>query len=108
MKLGRAPLNGAFARLLETRRPTPLAGTDAGLGWFISSDKREQIAWKTGVTGGYSTFIGYSLRRRRGAIVLANFLSRPSGGGPVDGIVFKIGIGMINPDFNPGNIALLY
>ena len=35
--LGLAPtaLSGPIARLLETRRPTPLAGTDVGMGWFI-------------------------------------------------------------------------
>jgi serine-type D-Ala-D-Ala carboxypeptidase/endopeptidase len=108
MNLNRTPLNKALARLIETRRPTPLAGTDAGLGWFISSDKNEQIVWKTGVTGGCNTFIGFSPQNRRGAIVLANFLSRPSGGGPVDGTVLDIGMHMINPDFHPGDLLLLY
>jgi serine-type D-Ala-D-Ala carboxypeptidase/endopeptidase len=108
MGLDQTPVNGALARLLETRRPTPLAGTDAALGWFISSREREQIVWKTGVTGGYNTFVGFSTQRPRGAIVLANFLSRPSGGGPVDGTVLDIGIHMINPDFRSGDASLLY
>jgi CubicO group peptidase (beta-lactamase class C family) len=108
MGLDRTPLNGALARLLETRRPTSLAGTDAGLGWFISSDEREQIVWKTGATSGYGGFVGFSMQRRRGAIVLANFLSRPSGGGPVDGTVLNIGMHMINPDFHPGELGPLY
>jgi serine-type D-Ala-D-Ala carboxypeptidase/endopeptidase len=106
--MNQTPLNGALARLLETRRPTPLAGTDAGLGWFISSDKHEQIVWKTGATGGCNTFIGFSTQRPRGAIVLANFLSRPSGGGPVDGTVLNIGMHMINSDFHLGDLSLLY
>jgi CubicO group peptidase (beta-lactamase class C family) len=108
MGLDRTPLNGALARLLETRRPTPLAGTDAALGWFISSDEGEQIVWKTGATSGYGTFVGFSTQMRRGAIVLENFLARPSGGGPVDGTVLNIGMHMINPDFLPGDTALLY
>ena len=108
MGLDRTPLKGAFARLLETRSATPLAGTDTGLGWFISSDKGEQIVWKTGATSGYGTFLGFSTRTRRGAIVLSNFLSRPRGGGPVDGTLRNIGMHMINPDFDPRDIALLY
>jgi CubicO group peptidase (beta-lactamase class C family) len=108
MGLERTPLNGAFARLLATRRPTPLTGTDAGLGWFISSDERRQIAWKTGATSGYGAFVGFSTQERRGAIVLANFLARPSGGGPVDGTVRDIGVHLINPAFRSVNTALLY
>jgi serine-type D-Ala-D-Ala carboxypeptidase/endopeptidase len=108
MGLDRTPLDGAFARLLETRKATPLPGTDAGLGWFISSDDGEQIAWKTGATSGYGAFVGFSTQERRGAIVLTNFLTRPSGGGPVDTTVRNIGLSMINSDFAPGNTASLY
>jgi hypothetical protein len=43
-----------------------------------------------------------------GAIVLAIFLSRPISGGPVDGTVLNIGMHMINPDFHPGDLLLLY
>jgi len=60
------------------------------------------------VTGGHNSFVGYSTRSRRGAVVLANFLSRPVGGGPVDGSTLNIGIQMINPDFHPGSISALY
>jgi CubicO group peptidase (beta-lactamase class C family) len=104
----RSPLDGAFARLLGTRKATPLAGTEAGLGWFISSYEGEQIVWKTGATSGYGAFLGFSPQSRRGSIVLANFLARPSGGGPVDGTVRNIGIPMIDPDFPPGDTRLLY
>jgi len=104
----RTPLDGAFARLLGTRKATPLAGTEAALGWFISSYEGEQIVWKTGATSGYGAFLGFSPQSRRGSIVLANFLARPSGGGPVDGTVRNIGIPMIDPDFPPGDTRLLY
>jgi hypothetical protein len=63
---------------------------------------------KTGVTGGFSTFIGFSTKKRRGAIVLASFLSRSGGGGPVDGTVLNIGMELINPGFNLGNVDALY
>jgi CubicO group peptidase (beta-lactamase class C family) len=108
MGFDRTPLKGAFERLLETRSATPLAGTDAALGWFISSNNGDQIVWKTGATSGYGTFVGFSKHSRRGAIVLSNFLSRPAGGGPVDGTLRNIGIRMINPDFESGDIAPLY
>jgi D-alanyl-D-alanine-carboxypeptidase/D-alanyl-D-alanine-endopeptidase len=102
MGLKQTPLNSSLARLLKTRKPTPLAGTDAGLGWFISSDEREQIVWKSGLSGGCNTFIGFSTRRRRGALVLSNFLWRP-----IDEGTINIGMELINPDFHPGDLGLL-
>lgn len=108
MDLQQTPLNAALARLLGTQRRTPLAGTDATLGWFVSAGEREQIVWKTGATSGFGTFVGFSPRTRRGAVVLANFLERPSGGGPVDGTVLNIGMHLINPDFHPGDTRALY
>jgi CubicO group peptidase (beta-lactamase class C family) len=108
MGLERTPLKGAFARLLETRSATPLAGTDAALGWFISSNNGDQIVWKTGATSGYGAFVGFSTRSRRGAIVLSNFLSRPASGGPVDGTLRNVGIRMISQYFEPGDTAPLY
>jgi serine-type D-Ala-D-Ala carboxypeptidase/endopeptidase len=86
-------LDAAFARLLETRRPTSLEGTDVGLGWFISSNKTEEIVWKSGLTGGFSSFIGFSTRSRRGAILLSN------------GGYTAAGMKLINPDFDPGNLV---
>jgi serine-type D-Ala-D-Ala carboxypeptidase/endopeptidase len=52
--LGRrqTPLEPAVRRLLETRRPTGLPGHATGLGWFISSNDDDEIAWKTGVNRG--------------------------------------------------------
>jgi hypothetical protein len=38
------PLSASLARLRETRRGTPLAGTDAGLGWFISSNEKDELS----------------------------------------------------------------
>jgi serine-type D-Ala-D-Ala carboxypeptidase/endopeptidase len=69
MGLTQTPLRAPLARLLETRRPTSLPGTQAGLGWYISSDKNEEIVWKTGLSGGCKTYIGFSTRHRRGGLV---------------------------------------
>jgi CubicO group peptidase (beta-lactamase class C family) len=101
--LARTTLRGSLAQLLETRRPTNLAGTDAGLGWFISSNAKEEIAWKSGLTGGFNTFIGYSTKRRCGAIVLSNFVWQP-----LDVGTTAMGMKFINPDFEPGDLTLLY
>jgi len=97
------PLGASFARLLETRRPTPLAGTNAGLGWFITSDEKEKIIWKSGLSGGCNTYLGFSTQKRRGALVLSNFLWRP-----IDEGTIHIGMKLINPDFHPGDFNALY
>jgi len=103
MGLVQTPLKSSLARLLETRRHTSVAGTDAGLGWFISSDKSEEIVWKTGLTPGFNTFIGFSTRSRHGALVLSNFLWAPMDQGTTE-----LGMKLINPDFHPADFALLY
>jgi CubicO group peptidase (beta-lactamase class C family) len=103
MGLAQTPLSAAIARLVQTRRPTPVAGTEAALGWFVSSAKGDEIVWKTGLSGGTNTFIGFSTRSRRGAIVLSNFLWQPIDVGTID-----VGMKLINPNFVHGNLDLLY
>jgi CubicO group peptidase (beta-lactamase class C family) len=103
MGLVRSPLRRPIARLLETRRPTNVSGTDAGLGWFISSNGKEEIAWKSGLTGGCNTFVGFSTRRRRGALVLSNFVWQP-----LDVGTTAMGMKMIKSDFDPGDLTPLY
>jgi serine-type D-Ala-D-Ala carboxypeptidase/endopeptidase len=103
MAPAQTPLGACIARLLETRRPTPLAGTEAGLGWFITSDKKEEIVWKSGLSGGCNTYIGFSKQRRRGALVLSNFLWRP-----IDEGTINVGMKLVNPDFHPGDFNALY
>ena len=73
MGLKQTPLRKAIARLVETRTPTRLTGTEAALGWFITTAKDEEFVWKTGGSGGCNSFIGFSTRNRRGAIALSNF-----------------------------------
>jgi CubicO group peptidase (beta-lactamase class C family) len=103
MNNAKTPLSACFARLLETRRPTTLAGTDAGLGWFITSDQKEEIVWKSGLSGGCNTYIGFSRQRRCGAIILSNFIWRP-----IDEGTINIGMRLINPDFHPRDFNALY
>lgn len=103
MGLTQSQLSAPIKRLLETRKPTPLAGTDVGLGWFISSDGKEEIAWKSGLSAGCNTFIGFSTKRRRGALLLSNFLWQP-----IDAGTINLGIKMINPDFHSVDFHALY
>jgi D-alanyl-D-alanine-carboxypeptidase/D-alanyl-D-alanine-endopeptidase len=101
--LARTPLRAPLSRLIETRRPTPLAGTDVGMGWFISTDGKEEIAWKSGLSAGCNTFIGFSTKRRRGAVLLSNFLWQP-----IDAGTINMGIKMIDPDFPTVDFHALY
>ena len=103
MGLVHSPLREPLARLIETRRPTSLAGTDAGLGWYITADQGEQIVWKSGLSGGCNTFIGFSPQTHRGAIVLSNFLWQP-----IDAGTIGMGIKLIKPDFHPVDFRALY
>jgi CubicO group peptidase (beta-lactamase class C family) len=94
----RTSLDPSFKRLLETRRPTGIPGTEVGLGWFISSDSSDEIVWKSGRTGGFAANIAFSTRTRRGSIVLAN--------GPFDAI--SLGLKLISPGFRPRNLGALF
>lgn len=94
MGLKQTPLSAAMARLVETRTPTRLAGTDAALGWFITSAKDEEFVWKTGASGGCNSFIGFSTRNRHAAIVLSNFRWSD-----LDSI--NMGMKLIDPDHQP-------
>lgn len=100
MRLVPTPLSATLDRLLETRKHTSLPGTDVGLGWFISADDKDEIVWKSGVTGGFKTFVAFSMRTRRGAAVLSNFLWSP--------IDDDLGIQFVDPDFHPGDFKALY
>jgi|HubBroStandDraft_1064217.scaffolds.fasta_scaffold15068_2 D-alanyl-D-alanine-carboxypeptidase/D-alanyl-D-alanine-endopeptidase len=108
MGLAPTPLSAPLGRLLATRKATPLAGTDVGLGWFVSSfdgkeDGKEEIAWKSGLSAGCNTFIGFSTNRRRGAVLLSNFLWQP-----IDAGTINLGIKLINPDFPAIDFHALY
>jgi CubicO group peptidase (beta-lactamase class C family) len=96
------PLSASLTRLRETRRPTNLAGTQAGLGWYITSSGSDEIAWKTGLSGGCNTYVGFSTRRRRGAILLSNFLWRPLDTGTIN-----LGMKLIDPGFYPRDFGAL-
>jgi CubicO group peptidase (beta-lactamase class C family) len=103
MGLSKTSLSASISQLRQTRRPTPLAGTDAGLGWFITSGRDEEIVWKSGLSGGCNTFVGYSTRHGRGALVLSNFLWQP-----IDKGTINLGLNLINRKLELGDSGLLY
>lgn len=103
-----SPMSGSFARLLDTRRPTPLPGTQAALGWFVSANADDEIAWKSGATSGFGACAAFSTRRRRGAVVLANFLWRAAEGAPADAGLVNIAMDLVSPGFHPGDLRAIY
>jgi serine-type D-Ala-D-Ala carboxypeptidase/endopeptidase len=95
----RTPLQPALRRMLETRRPTGLPGHEMGLGWFISTDHGDEIAWKSGLIPGFTTFIGFSTISHRGSIALSNAVSHDA---------VPLGFHLINPDFRLKAIGALF
>jgi serine-type D-Ala-D-Ala carboxypeptidase/endopeptidase len=65
------PVAGALKITLSERRPR-MDQRDVGLGWFVSRRFDDELIWKSGGTGGYATFIGYSTKTRRNRILLSN------------------------------------
>ena len=108
--LGRrqTPLEPAVRRLLETRRPTGLPGHGTGLGWFISSNDDDEIAWKTGLNGGFNAFIGFSTSSHRGSIALSNAAPNFTGPSGSTHNALPVGFGLINPDFRPQPVGALF
>ncbi len=103
MGLTPSPLAEPLALLLKTRGATSLAGTDTGLGWFITSQGGEDIVWKSGLGGGCNTFIGFSRQKARGVILLSNFIWRP-----IDVGTITMGMQWIKPDFHRVDFGALY
>jgi CubicO group peptidase (beta-lactamase class C family) len=103
MGITRTKLSSTLARMTQTQRPTSLAGTSAGMGWYITSTGDDQIVWKSGLSMGCNTFMGYSRRKRRGAVLLGNFLWQPLDAGTI-----ALGIKLIAPDFQAPDFDALY
>ena len=62
-----------------------------------------EIVWKSGLSMGCNTFIGYSKQRRRGVVLLANFLWQPLDAGTI-----AMGVKLVDPDFPGADFNLLY
>jgi CubicO group peptidase (beta-lactamase class C family) len=75
VNLGLTPSN-LTARMERTHavhfRHSMISGV--GLGWFIKQAQGIRVVCHDGGTGGYSSFVGFDKTRRRGVVVLSNFL----------------------------------
>lgn len=103
MGITRTRLRSTLAKLTRTQRPTSLPGTNAGMGWYVTSTGDDHIVWKSGLSMGCNTFMGYSQRKRRGAVLLGNFLWQPLDAGTI-----CLGVKLIAPDFRAPDFNLLY
>lgn len=65
-------LAAAMASLLNVRRQTDRANLYVAAGWFVVTEHADELVWKDGGTGGYATFIGYSMRTQVAALLLSN------------------------------------
>ncbi len=87
----KTPLAAALASLLAVRRQTDVAREYAVEGWFVENKHADELVWKDGNTGGYSSFFGYSTRTGRAVVLLANAAS---------GITTRrIGWHLLNPEY---------
>jgi CubicO group peptidase (beta-lactamase class C family) len=103
MGITRTGLSASLAKLTHTVRPTSLPGTNAGMGWYITSTGDDEIVWKSGLSLGCNTFMGYSRRERRGAVLMSNFLWRPLDAGTI-----SLGMKLIKPSFRAPDFDVLY
>jgi CubicO group peptidase (beta-lactamase class C family) len=85
------PLAPALAMTLGERHPTERPRVEVGLGWFLSTSHKDEVAWKDGGTGGYAAFIGFSTKSRRASILLSNTADYGSN--------LKLGVHLINPAY---------
>jgi serine-type D-Ala-D-Ala carboxypeptidase/endopeptidase len=103
MGITRTKLSASLAKLTQIQRPTSLPGTKAGMGWYVTSIGNDQIVWKSGLSMGCNTFMGYSQLKRRGAVLMGNFLWQPLDAGTI-----SLGIKLIEPDFQAPDFNALY
>jgi serine-type D-Ala-D-Ala carboxypeptidase/endopeptidase len=74
----------AFETANRPLYPTGRENEEISLGWLVQTDGERIIHWKRGMTRGFSAFIGFNKKRRRGVVVLSNTSI------PVDDIGFHI------------------
>jgi D-alanyl-D-alanine-carboxypeptidase/D-alanyl-D-alanine-endopeptidase len=68
-KSGLAP---AMAAMLKVRVPTGIPNFGQALGWQTMKRGDTELIWKDGGTFGFSSFIGFDPKLRRGAVVLSD------------------------------------
>jgi len=71
-------------------RSMAILGAAARRCWMYSSREEDGIAWQSGLTGGYSSFIGVEPKRGTGLVILANTAFRAG--------LDNLGQHLLNPD----------
>jgi serine-type D-Ala-D-Ala carboxypeptidase/endopeptidase len=66
------PLGKALARAPQTLAPTGSDGLEVGMGWHILKRRGPPIVWHNGGTGGYRSWMGFSVERKLGVVVLSD------------------------------------
>jgi D-alanyl-D-alanine-carboxypeptidase/D-alanyl-D-alanine-endopeptidase len=84
-------LAAAMAGLLKVRRQTDRLDEQAAEGWFVEDTHTDELIWKTGSTGGYGSYIGYSTRTQVAVVLLSNTRAPRS--------TFPLGRHLLNPVF---------
>lgn len=68
-----APSDSAFALARRAQRPTDgKKGEHIGLFWHISTVRGKPVVWHNGMTGGYSSFVGFTGDGKVGIVILTN------------------------------------
>ena len=71
---GDSPLSAALPAMIKVRRPGDSPTVERALGWAVTKGKEHEIVWHSGMTGGYSSFMGFDAKTRVGVVVLSNIL----------------------------------
>ena len=78
---------------------THLEHTHIGYAWHITQKDADPIHWISGITGGYSAFIGMNILQRKGVVVLSNTSES----------IDEIGFNLLAPNKYPlGRLPKLY
>lgn len=67
-----SPLAAAMQRTHRPQHDTGTPGLEIGLGWHILKRFDTEIVWHNGGTGGYHSFVGFDMKKRKGIVVLSN------------------------------------
>jgi CubicO group peptidase (beta-lactamase class C family) len=70
-----SPLASALPTLLSMRRRAAAANVETALGWHVVTHGGQEIVMQGGITGGYSSFLGYLPATGLGVVVLSNAMS---------------------------------
>jgi len=72
LQLTETPLSSAFEMTQQPRHNTSSPDLEIGLAWHIFKRYGTNIVWHNGGTGGFHSFVGLDLKRKKGVVVLAN------------------------------------